>query len=417
MNIAIIGTGISGMTAAWLLHQEHAVTIFEANDTVGGHTNTVDVSVGGRSYAVDTGFIVFNDWTYPNFITLLDQLGVASQPTTMSFSVRCEKTGLEYNGNSLNTLFAQRRNLLRPAFYRMLRDILRFNRESLALLDSDDNHTTLANYLTRQCYGQAFIEQYLIPMGAAIWSAEPALMERIPARHFVQFFKNHGLLNITRRPQWRVIQGGSRCYAQRLIAPFQQRIRLSSPVEWVRRRPGGVSIKPRHGEIEHFDAVVIATHSDQALRLLADPSPQERDILGAIPYQENEAVLHTDTRLLPHRKLAWAAWNYRVLPQAQARATVTYNMNMLQGLDAPETFCVTLNDSQAVDPRKILYRTIYHHPVFTAHSLAAQQRWWEINGVARTWYCGAYWGNGFHEDGVNSAFRVHQYCKQRREAA
>jgi predicted NAD/FAD-binding protein len=415
MKIAIIGTGISGMTAAWLLHREHDLTIFEASSKVGGHTNTLDVTLADRIYAVDTGFIVFNDWTYPNFIKLLDKLGVASQATVMSFSVRCERTGLEYNGNNLNSLFAQRRNLFRPSFYRMLRDILRFNREALALLNGeDDEEITLMAFLKQRHYGQEFIEHYLIPMGAAIWSAQPDIMGSTPLRHFIRFFKNHGLLSINDRPQWRVIQGGSRRYAERLIAPFRKRIRLNNPVAWIRRHPTQVQIKPQQGELERFDAVIIATHSDQALRLLADPSHQEREILGEIPYQENAVVLHTDTRLLPRRRLAWAAWNYHIPEQAQANVAVTYNMNILQGLDAPATLCVTLNHSEFIDPDKILFRTLYHHPVFTPQAVAAQARRDEINGVNRTWYCGAYWGYGFHEDGVNSALAVvNQIGRQR----
>ena len=401
MKIAVIGSGISGLTAARQLSAAHDLTIFEANNYPGGHTHTVDVEVRGRSYAVDTGFIVFNDWTYPNFINLLEQLGVASRPTTMSFSVHSERTGLEYNGENLNTLFAQRRNLFRPSFYRMIRDILRFNREAPALLDSERN-ISLNGYLRERAYSREFIEHYVLPMAAAIWSAEPELMGEMPVRFFVQFFKNHGLLSVSDRPQWRTIQGGSRNYVEPLIAPFRDRIRLNCPVDWVRRHPNQVQVKPRQGDAEVFDQVVLATHSDQALRLLADPTPLEREILGAIPYQENEAVLHTDTRLLPRRKRAWAAWNYTLPTQAQARVAVTYNMNLLQGLDAPETFCVTLNRSAAIDPAKILYRTVYHHPVFTEAGVLAQARRNEISGVNRTWYCGAYWSYGFHEDGVNS---------------
>jgi len=413
MKIAIIGTGISGLTAAWRLHREHQLILFEANHYIGGHTNTVDVVAGGQSCAVDTGFIVFNDRTYPNFIQLLNELGVASQPTIMSFSVRCQRTGLEYNGNNLNSLFAQRRNVFRPSFYRMLRDILRFNREAPAVLATENHATNLQDYLNQQGYGREFRDHYIIPMAAAIWSAEPAVMGRIPVRYFVRFFKNHGLLSINDRPQWRVIQGGSRSYVRPLTAPFRDRIRLHCPVEWVRRRPTHVLVKPRHGEIERFDAVIMATHSDQALRLLADPSQQEVEILSAIPYQENEAVLHTDTRLLPRRRLAWAAWNYHIPAQSQTLAAVTYNMNILQNLDAPLTFCVTLNRSDDIDPAKVLYRTVYHHPVFTPASVAAQERWPEINGVNRTWYGGAYWGHGFHEDGVNSALAVRQSLQLR----
>ncbi len=413
MKIAIIGTGISGLTAAWQLHREHQLVLFEANHYIGGHTNTVDVVAGGKAHAIDTGFIVFNDRTYPNFIHLLNQLGVASQPTTMSFSVRCQRTGLEYNGNNLNALFAQRRNAFRPSFYRMLRDILRFNREAPAVLATENQATTLQDYLHRQGYSREFRDHYIIPMAAAIWSAEPAVMGRIPVRYFVRFFKHHGLLSINDRPQWRVIQGGSRSYVGPLTAPFRDRIRLHCPVEWVRRHPTQVLVKPRHSEAERFDAVIMATHSDQALRLLVDPSQQEVEILSAIPYQKNEAVLHTDTRLLPRRRLAWAAWNYHIPAQSQTRVAVTYNMNILQNLDAPLTFCVTLNRSDDIDPAKVLYRTVYHHPVFTPASVAAQERWGEINGGNRTWYSGAYWGHGFHEDGVNSALAVCQSLQRR----
>ncbi|MFO1428963.1 MAG: FAD-dependent oxidoreductase [Candidatus Competibacteraceae bacterium] len=412
MRIAIIGTGIAGMTAAWRLHREHELTVFEAATRVGGHTNTITVTAGGKDYDIDTGFIVFNDRTYPNFIQLLQELEVPAQPTTMSFSVRCDKTGLEYNGAGLNTLFAQRRNLLRPSFHRMLRDILRFNREAPDMLAGAGSPLSLRDYLEQQRYSREFIDHYLIPMGAAIWSARPELMEAMPARYFIQFFHNHGLLSINQRPQWRVVQGGSQRYARRLVAAFRDRIRLGCPVAWIRRAPGGVLIEPQAGGTERFDAVVIATHSDQALRLLADPSERERAILGAITYQENEVVLHTDTRLLPRRRLAWAAWNYRIPKQAQAPVAVTYNMNILQGLEAPETFCVSLNCSTGIDPTRILYRTLYHHPVYTPQAVAAQQRRGEIDGVNRTWYCGAYWGYGFHEDGVDSALAVVRQLQQ-----
>ncbi len=405
MRIAIIGTGISGLSAAWALHRDHALTLFEAGDYIGGHTHTVDVEVQGRPYAVDTGFIVFNDWTYPQFIELLDRLQVASRPTQMSFSVRCARSGLEYNGETLNTLFAQRRNLFRPAFHRMIRDILRFNREAPALLEQEQD-SSLDDCLRAGRYSREFIDHYILPMAAAIWSAEPAIMGQMPARFFVRFFKNHGLLSVKDRPQWRVITGGSRCYVEALVAPFRERIRLNCPVEWLRRQAGQVEIKPVGGAVEYFDQVIIATHSDQALRLLADPSAQEREILGALPYQENDVVLHTDTRLLPQRRLAWAAWNYHLPAQPRDRVAVTYNMNILQGLEAPQTFCVTLNRSDAIDPARMLYRTTYHHPVFTTAGVQAQARRAEISGVNRTWYCGAYWRNGFHEDGVDSGLAV-----------
>jgi predicted NAD/FAD-binding protein len=416
MKIAIIGTGISGLTAAWQLHRQHELTLFEANDYIGGHTHTVDVEVGGRQYAIDTGFIVFNDWTYPNFIALLDELGVASQATLMSFSVRCERTGLEYNGDNLNTLFAQRRNLFRPSFYRMIRDILRFNREAPALLNSASD-LSLNAYLQQQNYSREFCAHYILPMAASIWSAETALVGEMPARFFVQFFKNHGLLSVKHRPQWRVIQGGSRSYVERLTAPFRDRIRLNCPVATVSREPSQVLIKSKDSPAETFDAVIFACHSDQALQLLADATGPEREILGAIPYQENEAVLHTDIRLLPRCRRAWAAWNYHLPTQPQARVAVTYDMNILQGLYTPETFCVTLNRSAAIDPARILYRTTYHHPVFTEAGVAAQARRAEISGVNRTGYCGAYWSYGFHEDGVNSGLAVARDLLERGAAA
>jgi predicted NAD/FAD-binding protein len=412
MRIAIVGTGISGMVAAYLLHQDHEVTVFEAADYIGGHTNTIEVRMEGQTYAVDTGFIVFNEWTYPNFIALLQKLGVASQPSDMSFGVTCEQTGLEYNGTSLNTLFAQRRNLFRPSFYRMIRDILRFNRESLSLLNQPEPGPSLGLYLDAEHYSREFIDHYIIPMGAAIWSASHETMMRFPARYLVQFFKNHGMLSVDERPTWRVIKGGSQRYAEKLVAPFLDRIHLKSPVESMGRFPDYVEIRAKMGGQDYrslrFDHVIIATHSDQALSMLADPTPTEKEVLGNIHYQANEAVLHTDTSLLPQRRLAWAAWNYHLLGTKPDRAVLTYHMNTLQSLTAPCEFCVTLNQTQAINPAKILHRITYHHPVYSPEAVAAQKRHAEINGVNRTSYCGAYWGFGFHEDGVNSALAV---CK------
>jgi predicted NAD/FAD-binding protein len=412
MKLAIVGTGIAGMTAAHLLHEEHDLTIFEAGSHIGGHTNTVDVNLQGTTYAIDTGFIVFNDWTYPNFIALLDRLGVASQPSDMSFSVRCEETGLEYNGTTLNSLFAQRRNLLRPSFYPMIRDILRFNRESLDLLDEPGPGPSLGAYLEQNRYSPAFIRRYIVPMAGAIWSAGRATMQEFPARYLVQFFKNHGMLSVDARPTWRVITGGSQRYVEPLVRPFRDRIRLQSPVESISRYPDRVEVRGRDQrgayQTERFDGVVLACHSDQALALLADPSPLEKEILGAIRYQPNEAVLHTDRSLLPRRRLAWAAWNYHLVPNPPDHALVTYHMNRLQGLSAPYDFCVTLNHTEAIDPATILKRITYHHPVFSPEAIAAQQRHGEINGCRRTWYCGAYWGFGFHEDGVKSAMTACQ---------
>jgi len=411
MKIAIIGSGIAGNVAAHRLYKEHEITVYEAGAHVGGHTHTHEIDSHGERYAIDTGFIVFNDWTYPNFIALLSELGVESQASVMSFSVRNEASGLEYNGTTINTLFAQRSNLLRPSFYRMLRDIVRFNREAPALLASSTD-IALGDYLAAHHYSSEFIGDYLVPMGAAIWSTDPARMLAFPARFFVRFFENHGMLSVDARPQWRAIRGGSARYVDKLVAPFRGRIRLNTPVESVRRMRDCVLVKARGAEAQRFEHVFLACHSDQALGLLADATPLERQILGAIPYQENEAVLHTDTSMLPHARRAWAAWNYHVVRESNERVALTYNMNMLQSLAARETFCVTLNHSERIAPAKIIKRLVYHHPLFTPAGVAAQQRQHEINGQQRTYFCGAYWRFGFHEDGVVSALDAVEHFEQ-----
>ncbi|MBK5537064.1 FAD-dependent oxidoreductase [Pseudomonas sp. TH05] len=409
MKIAIIGSGISGLTSAYLLNRRHDITVFEAGSWVGGHTHTVDVSVAGETHAVDTGFIVFNDWTYPNFIRLLGQIGVPFKPTEMSFSVCDAQSGLEYNGNNLNSLFAQRRNLLSPGFWGMLRDILRFNKEALRDLQQQRiaPDTTLGDYLRDQGYGERFIQHYIVPMGAAIWSMSLVEMRGFPLQFFVRFFKNHGLLSVSNRPQWCVIEGGSSRYIEPLSATFRERIRLNCPVSRVERDLSGVLIHSAAGS-ERFDKVVFACHSDQALSLLAAPSDAEREILGALPYADNDVVLHTDTRLLPQRKLAWASWNYRLDGSSDTQAAVTYDMNILQGLQSSTTFCVSLNQSAAIDPSKVLARYTYAHPQYSLDAVAAQGRWQELQGAQHSFYCGAYWANGFHEDGVVSALRVAQ---------
>jgi predicted NAD/FAD-binding protein len=402
MKIAIVGSGIAGLTAAHHLHREHDITLFEAGGHVGGHVHTHDVQLGGRSYAVDSGFIVFNDRTYPHYLGLLRELGVDSQPSDMSFSVSCAQSGLEYNGTSLNALFAQRENLVKPAFWGLLRDVLRFNREAPELLAREGTEIGLGEYLEQHDYGGLFRDYYILPMGAAIWSTDAARMLEFPARFFVRFLINHGLLSLRDRPQWRVIQGGSRRYVERLIAPFRQRLMLNSPVQHITRRSDQVELHLGDGSAR-YDAVFLACHSDQALRLLADPTATERTVLSAIPYQPNEAVLHTDTRLLPKKRLAWAAWNYLMPEGPGGRVCLTYNMNILQGLDAPQTLCVTLNAGERIDPERVLARMTYHHPLFTPAGVAAQARHREINGTHCTYYCGAWWRNGFHEDGVVSA--------------
>jgi len=405
MKIAIVGTGIAGNYAARRLARDHEITVYEAADRIGGHTHTVEVDDGGRALAVDTGFIVYNDLTYPNFIALLDELGVASQPSDMSFSVTGGRRGLEYNGASLNKLFAQRSNLLRPSFYRMLADILRFNREAPALLERPDATLTLGDYLARNGYSETFAEHYILPMGSAIWSATAARMRAMPALFFVRFFQNHGLLSVNDRPQWRVIRGGSARYVEKLVAGHRDRIRLGAAVREVRRGPDGVEIRADGCEPARYDRVFLACHSDQALAMLADATPLEREVLGAIPYQRNEAVLHSDTSLMPRRRRAWAAWNYN-LPRAaerlDGRVTLTYNMNILQSIEARRVYCVTLNNTAAIDPGRIIRVIGYEHPVFTARAVAAQGRHREVNG-RQTYFCGAYWRYGFHEDGVVSA--------------
>lgn len=406
MKIAIIGGGISGLATAHLLSGEHEVTVFEANDYPGGHTQTHDVSLGGSTWAVDTGFIVFNERTYPNFIKLLDRLGVASQRTEMSFSVVDQRNGLQYRSTNLNTLFAQRRNLFRPPFWRLLLEIFRFNRESAALYATADMSLTLGAYLEQKGYSRPFIEEFMVPMGSAIWSANPRQFLDFPAAAFATFFTNHGILNIKDKPRWRVVTGGSRQYVKPLCAPFKDRLRLATPVEKVRRLTDGVAVTPRGGGPESFDQIVLACHSDQALALLADPSPAEKELLGAIPYQKNDTVLHTDSSLLPPLELARASWNCLVPSRPQASVCLTYWMNLLQGLAAPEQFCVTLNSPEAIKADKVIKRLVYHHPVYSTAAFEAQRRREEISGVNRTWYCGAYWGYGFHEDGLKSALAI-----------
>lgn len=406
MKIAIIGSGISGNTAAYCLSQYHDITLYEAGDHVGGHTHTHDIDWKGSSYAIDTGFIVCNDRTYPNFLNLLDQLDVEKQPTEMSFSVMNQDTGLEYNGHSLDTLFAQRSNIVNPVFHRMLWDIIRFNRQSLLLLESDDNDISLGEYLFTNRYHREFIENYIVPMGAAIWSTDPVSMYDFPAKFFIRFFENHGLLDIKNRPQWYVIKGGSKSYVEAMSQQYADKIKLNTPVESVKRTPVGVTVEARGEIAEKFDAVFFACHSDQALKILGnDATLLERETLSAIHYQANEAVLHTDENMLPANRKAWASWNYNVSASGQQGAAVTYHMNTLQSLKADDQFCVTLNATDLIDPSKIIKKIVYHHPMFTLDAIQAQQNIKAINQGA-TYFCGAYWHNGFHEDGVVSALNA-----------
>ncbi len=404
-RLAVVGTGISGLVAARLLSNAHDVTVFEADGRIGGHTHTVDVEVAGRGYAIDTGFIVYNERNYPGFTRLLRALGVATRPTAMSFSLRCERTGLEYCGSSLSQIFAQRRNLFRPSFWGMLRDILRFHREGLQVLVAAGD-PSVAELLLRGGYGETFADHYLLPMAASIWSTEPRALLPMPARFLLQFLHNHGMLLVDGRPTWRTVSGGSRSYLEPLVRPFLDRIRIGARVQRLARTDEGVLVSTHGAAPESFDGVVLAVHSDQALALLADPLPDEQAVLSAIRYQANDVVLHTDERLLPRRRRAWAAWNYRVPRTPRTAVNVTYCMNLLQGLvDAP-TFCVTLNGGADIAPERVLKRFVYHHPLFDQAAVRAQRQLPGLQGVRRTWYCGAWCGYGFHEDGVASALRI-----------
>lgn len=401
MRIAIIGGGIAGLVAAHLLHPHHDITLFEANDYPGGHTRTVRVDVGGSVWDVDTGFIVYNERNYPQFTALLAHLGIASQPSDMSFSVRAEGSDFEYNGTSLNRLFGQRANLLRPSFYRMAADILRFNGAAPLAVRDGARGATLGEYVAAAGYSPGFTDHYIVPMAAALWSQPRHRVLDMPLAFLVRFLENHGMLSVDGRPEWRVIRGGSQRYVEALIQPLGDRLRLGHPVRAVTRHANRVEV-----DGAAFDEVVIACHADQALALLADATPAERDVLGAFPYQANEVVLHTDPALLPRRRRLWAAWNYHLGTDPAAPVAVTYNMNILQTLAAPVTFCVTLNRTADVAPARVLRRFTYHHPIFSHDGMRAQQRHAAISGVNRTSFCGAYWGYGFHEDGVRSAYAV-----------
>jgi len=414
VRVAIIGTGIAGNIAAYKLRDRFDVTVYEAAGYIGGHTNTVDVEEDGGALAVDTGFIVYNDRTYPNFIKVLDEIGQPSQASQMTFSVHSASDKLEYNGSSLNGLFAQRRNLLRPSFYTMVRDILRFNRDASLDIGRSGQALTVGEYLAAQRYGADFANHYLVPMAAAIWSAEPDSVFNMPAEFLVRFFKNHGLLQLDNRPQWRVIQGGSREYVKRLVRGHEDSIRLNTPVQSVRRLPDCIEVSTEKGCHEFYDYVFIACHSDQALQMLADPTEVETSVLGAIRYQDNEAVLHTDEAVLPRRRRAWAAWNYFVPEDSHSHVAVSYNMNLLQDLDAKQTYVLTLNDDSRIRPDRIIRRIQYQHPTYTREAVLAQARHAEINSD-RTFYCGAYWRNGFHEDGVVSALSAIGHLEEKLE--
>jgi len=417
MRVAVVGTGVAGMVAARRLHDAgHAVALYEARDRFGGHTATVDVDLGpGRRYRVDTGFIVFNERTYPGFCALLDELGVTPRRSDMSFSARVDRDDVEYNGTSTRSLFAQKRNLVRPRFWRMIRDILRFYREAPSLLEAGEDapdptpELTLGEYLRRGGYSRAFIDWHIVPMACAVWSGVPREIDGFPARSLVRFFANHGFLEVDDRPPWLTIPGGSRTYAEALLAPLMDDLRLSSPVSGVAPRLDGRVEVTSNGATETFDRAVLACHSDQALAMLREPTTAEREVLGAIRYQPNEVVLHTDPTVMPRRRGAWAAWNVwspedRDIAGDPVR--VTYWMNQLQSLDGPDDLFVSLNTSEHIDPARIIESKVFHHPIFDAAAVRAQGRFEEIDGARGVHYAGAYWSFGFHEDGVQSARRA-----------
>lgn len=401
MRVAVVGSGIAGLSSAWLLSRQHEVVLFESEARLGGHTHTHDVEQAGRRYRVDTGFIVHNTHNYPLLTRMFDELGVASKDTTMSFGAQVEATGLEYNATNLDALFCQRRNLLSPSFIRMVREILRFYREAGALLADPGPGPSLGDYLEQNRYSTLFRDAHLIPMASALWSSPSATILDFPAKYLVRFMDHHRMLQVEGRPQWRVVEGGSSSYVEALKARWTVDVRLACPVQRITRDEAGVTVKHVAGE-DRFDAIIVATHSDQALALLGDADVLECEVLGAMPYQRNEVVLHTDRRILPTHRKAWAAWNAFVPADPKAECSVSYCMNLLQGLESPEPFVVTLNRSAAIDPAKVIARMTYHHPVYTHASVAAQERRTELNGRRHTWFAGAYWGFGFHEDGMRA---------------
>lgn len=407
-RIAIVGAGISGLVCAYLLSQRHDIVVYEAGDHIGGHTNTIDVETQHGVIPVDTGFIVYNESNYPLFTRLLDQLKVESQPSIMSFAVSCERSGLEYNGSSINQLFAKRSSILSLDHWKMIRDIARFNRDAERLQEEGDA-VTVAEYVRENNFSDSFLEHYLIPIGASIWSCPSGTFRGFPIRFVIDFLRNHGMLQINDRPEWRVIKGGSKQYIGPLTQPFRDYIQLNTPVSRVERDGDGVTVSLHSGAAERFDQVVLACHSDQALRLLAESSELERELLSAFPYQLNETVLHTDESLLPKRRRAWGSWNYRIRSDSSDAVAITYNMNMLQSISSRTQYCVTLNETDRIDPSKVIRRFRYHHPIFTLERDAAQARHEELVGNNRTSFCGAYWGYGFHEDGVRSGVRVAEH--------
>lgn len=406
-RIAIIGSGISGLTSAYLLHKSHDITVFEANDYIGGHTHTVPVAMDGKQLAVDTGFIVCNDRNYPNFLRFMQQLDVELQPTEMSFSVFNKALNLEYNGHNLNTLYGQRRNLLRPKFHGLVQDILTFNKAARTAAHGQDYEAeTLGSFAAALNVGPLFMDNYLLPMVAAIWSCSLEQANQFPLTFFLKFFLNHGLLDIRNRPQWYVLKGGSHAYIEPMTKGFKTQIRLGTAVTTIERSQHCIKVSGADFS-EEFDQVIMACHSDQALRLLSTPTASEQKILGAIAYQDNDVILHTDASIMPRRQRCWASWNFLAGDSDRHEAAkVTYSMNILQGLQTSRPLLVSLNAREHIAPETVLQQFTYAHPVYSTEAMAAQQQREKICGTDRIHYCGAYWYNGFHEDGVRSALDV-----------
>jgi len=415
MRIAVVGGGVAGLYSAWHLAQQHDVVLLERDDRVGGHTDTHEIRLPGRSepVAVDTGFIVFNPPNYPLFSAWLTELGVQSRVSDMSFGISCGATGLEYNATDLNGLFCQRRNLFRPEFLGMVRDILRFYRRSESLLAQLDETTTLGQWLAGSNFGAAFGRDHLVPMAAALWSSPGKRILDFPMKYMLEFMQNHSMLQAARRPEWRTVKGGSRRYVEAALARFEGRVSLGSAVRRVVRTAAGVTVETDSERLD-VDQVVLACHADQALAVLDRPSASESRVLGAITYQDNDMLLHTDASRMPRNRRAWASWNVRRDPDAPERAGISYWMNRLQGLAETEPLIVSLNQTESVDPDRVLVRRAYRHPVYTAEARAAQLELDSISGSDRIWYCGACWGWGFHEDAVRSARQVVDGLQQER---
>ena len=417
LKIAVVGSGISGMSAAWLLSGDHDVTLFEADRRLGGHSHTVEAPSPRGPIAVDMGFIVYNEANYPNLVALFDHLGVVTRASDMGFGVSLDEGRLEYGGNDLTTLFAQWRNLVRPRFWSMLSDILRFYRQAPAHACAlDAEMTSLGDYLDAQGYGRAFQDDHLLPQAAAIWSTSARDIREYPAAAFIRFFENHGLLRVLDRPLWRTVEGGSRAYVDKLTAACRPRARLETPVTSIARTSAGVLVRRADGVVERFDHVVVATHADQGLAMLEAPTARERALLGAFAYSRNVAVLHTDERLMPRRRKTWSAWNYvgRAGEGGDQELCVTYWMNRLQGLPSDTPLFVTLNPARAPDPRRVIREEVYEHPLFDAAAMRAQRGLWSLQGDGGVWWCGSYFGAGFHEDGLQAGLAVAEALGGRR---